>query len=495
MNNPAFSLPEFSLEDIDAKLAEKRLYDFTKASWPILHPQIALVQSWHLEAICLHLEAVAKGQINNLLITVAPRMTKSVIASINFPAWVWGPNNDPSFSFMYTSFAIHLASDHSTKCRTLIESDWYQRYWGHRFRLNSDQNEKLKFANNRGGVRAAFGMGGVAGQGAKCVVCDDPSDTRDWTSPTRLKSTVETFDSSIYNRVNNPTDPRRIIIMQRISDKDLAAHVLRQGNWEHLSIPTEYDPKRSTLTSIGWKDPRKIAGELACPARYSRKEVEADKKARPRIYNAQHQQNPAADEGAIFPRNKWRYYKEDPKEIVRHMEVVILSMDAAFKDKEDSSKVAIHIWGKRGANKFLLDRETEHMDFNRSIETVRRMSLRWPQAKAKIIESKANGDAIINYLHNEIPGMIGWPPPGERMDSKVARAWAVQPEHEAGNLWLPDPQMVPWVDEMVETCAAFPEGEFDDDIDALSQAIQKLDRTPGAAPPQGIGLNPRWLGM
>ena len=79
------------------------------------------------------------------------------------------------------------------------------------------------------------------------------------------------------------------------------------------SIPTEYDPKRSTTTAIGWKDPRHIAGELACPARYSRKEVEADKKARPRIFNAQHQQNPAADEGAIFPRNKWRYYREDPE--------------------------------------------------------------------------------------------------------------------------------------------------------------------------------------
>ena len=175
------------------------------------------------------------------------------------------------------------------------------------------------------------------------------------------------------------------------------------------------------------------------------------------------------------------------------MEVVILSMDAAFKDREDSSKVAIHIWGKRGANKFLLDRSTEHMDFNRSIDTVRRMSLRWPEAKAKVIEDKANGPAIIDYLKNEIPGMIGWPPQGERMDSKVARAWAVQPEHEAGNLWLPDPQMVPWVDEYVEVMAAFPEGEQDDNPDATSQAIQKLNRTPSAAGPVGVGLNPAWL--
>ena len=171
---PAFALPQFSLEDIEAALSERHLYDFAKASWPVLHPITPFTDGWHLGAISEHLQAVAKGEINNLLITVAPRMTKSVLASINFPAWVWGPNNDPSFSFMYTSFAIHLASDHSTKCRTLIESDWYQRHWGKRFQINSDQNEKLKFANNRGGVRSAFGMGGVAGQGGTCVVCDDP---------------------------------------------------------------------------------------------------------------------------------------------------------------------------------------------------------------------------------------------------------------------------------------------------------------------------------
>jgi len=480
--------------DIDAELASRSLYHFVKASWPIVHATEPFVPNWHIQAITDHLQAVVKGDIHNLLIEVAPRMTKSVPTSICLTPWTW--LQDPSFTFIYVSFAIHLASDHSTKARRIIESNWYQHYFGDRYKLAYDQNAKLKFANDHTGSREAFGMGGVTGAGAKAVIVDDPSDTKDWTSPTKMKTTIETYDSSIHKRVNNPNDPRRIVIMQRISDKDLAAHLHRQGDWEVITIPMEYDPKRSKVSSIGWKDPRKQPGELLCPRRFSREEAEKEKQRTPRIYSAQYQQAPAADEGAIFKRQNWRHYAEPPQEAVKRMSVVIQSWDLTTGGIDPgTSKVAGQVWGKIAGseNIYLLDSVYEFMDMQQTLDHITAMTLRWPQARAKVIENKAAGPAVITLLKDRLSGIVAWPPQGEKMSDKITRAYAVQPYQEARNLILPDTRYAPWVDEWIELAAAFPEGEYDDTIDAMTQAILYLERAPKSAAPTGVGASARWL--
>lgn len=493
MNFPVIDPTQWA-EAIDAKLAERKLADFVRASWPVLHPTEPFADGWHIDAVSEHLQAVITGQISNLLINIAPRMTKSVMASIDLPAWTWGPLNQPEMTFMYVSFSLNLASDHSVKCRRLIESNWFKRHWGDRFYLTSDQNEKLKFENNHHGVRAAFGMGGVAGQGGRVVVVDDPHDTKDWVSPVRMKHTIETYDGSVHNRVNVPSDPRRIVIAQRIATSDLSGHLLQTKEWEYLMLPTEYDPARSRVTSLGWKDPRKKRGELLNKGRYGAAQVESERR-RPRIYNAQHQQNPTEDTSAIFPRNRWKFYTEPPRAIIGRMEVVIQSWDLTTGGEEPgSSKNAGHVWGKIGAYKFLLDRVLEYMSAGEILKAIRDMTHAWPKATAKVIENKAAGPSTISLLKKEIGGIISWPPQGERQESKIARAWAIQHEHESHNLCLPTPENCPWVEEFIEHCAAFPEGEFDDDVDAMTQAISKLNRIPGTAEtPEGVGRSLGWL--
>ena len=172
------------------------------------------------------------------------------------------------------------------------------------------------------------------------------------------------------------------------------------------------------------------------------------------------------------------------------MEEIIQSWDMAFKDLDTSSKVAGHAWGRKGADRFLLDRICEHLDFVASIAAVRAMTGRWPTATAKIIEDKANGPAVINALSGKITGLIPWPPKGQAMGSKISRAYASQPELEAGNVWLPSPETHPWVTEFVEYCVAFPGGEYDDDIDAMTQALERFRGTTGL-----LGLGEQILGL
>jgi len=415
---------------------------------------------------CEHLQAVFNGEILNLLINVPPRHSKSSIAAVCWPAWGW--IKKPSFDWLFSSYSGGRAIDDSVSCRRIIESAWYRRNWGHVFHLTSDQNQKSRFENSETGKRIAIGLlGAGTGEGGDVVAVDDAHNINDQYSPKKLKAAIDAWDQVFSQRANDPKHSRKVIIGQRMSARDLSSHVMKQGGYELLTLPTEYDPKRMILTGIGWKDPRTIHGELLNPERVGPKEVsEAKRRLGARGFAAQHQQNPSEDEGAIFKRPYWKYYREKPEEIGKAADTIVLSVDCAFKDEQSSSLVAIHAWAKKGPNKYLLDRDSTHKDFIATVRALVRMAEKWPDAIAKIIEDKANGPAVINICQEKLPGLIAYQPEG----SKVSRANAMQPEHEAGNIWLPHSSVCDWVEEFVEYTAAFPEGEFDDDIDAMTQA-------------------------
>lgn len=462
------------LDEIRAEKAKRSLLDFVRQSWSVIEPGSPFIEGWHHGAICEHLEAVTRGEIRKLIISVPPEHSKSTIVAKCWPAWGWILN--PSFDWLFSSYSAQRSIGDSVECRRILDSAWYRRNWGDLFNLTSDQNQKSRFKNSSGGQRISMGLlGAGTGEHADAVVCDDPHSIRDQWSPKRLDATVQTWDQVMSRCVNDPKTSRHVLILQRLHHRDLAAHCLKQGGYEYLMLPTEYEPSRLSSTSIKWKDPRRRRGELLWSDRFGPTEVK-DAKVRlaPRGFSAQHQQNPSMEEGAIFKRDRFKYYANDPRAILGQMEETIQSWDMAFKDLVTSSKVAGHLWGKKGADRFLLDRICEHLDFVGSITAVEAMTTKWPSALAKIIEDKANGPAVIASLSRKVTGLIPWPPKGQVMGSKIARAYASQPEIEAGNIWLPDPKTHPWVEEFVEYCVAFPGGEYDDDIDAMTQALERF---------------------
>ncbi len=466
-----------ALRFVRAEKAKRSLLEFVRQAWTIIEPGAPFVEGWHHGAICEHLQAVSAGEIRKLVISVPPEHSKSTIVAKCWPAWGW--INEPSFDWLFSSYSAQRSIGDSVDCRRIIDSPWYRKNWGHIFQLTSDQNQKTRFQNSKSGERISMGLlGAGTGEHADAVCCDDPHSIRDQWSPKRLEAAILTWDQVMSRCINDPQTSRHLIIMQRLHHKDLAAHCLKQGGYEYLALPSEFEPSRAKKTSIEWRDPRKKKGELLWPARFGTQEI-ADSKVRlgPRGFSAQHQQDPTQEEGAIFKRDKFKFYANDPRKIAGQMDQVIQSWDMAFKDLDTSSKVAGHVWARKGADRFLLDRVCEHLDFVQSQDAVVKMSERWPMATAKLVEDKANGPAVIASLARKVTGLIPWPPKGQLMGSKIARAYASQPEVEAGNVWLPDPHVHTWVPEFVEYCVAFPGGEYDDDIDAMTQALERFRQT------------------
>jgi predicted phage terminase large subunit-like protein len=148
--------------------------------------------------------------------------------------------------------------------------------------------------------------------------------------------------------------------------------------------------------------------------------------------------------------------------------------DCAFKDLETSDYKVGQVWGRTGANFILIDQIRGRMDFPTTVKSVRELTRKWPQTWAKFIEAKANGSTVIQTLAHEIVGIVPVNPEG----GKIARAAAASPLIEAGNVYLPHPQIYPWVNDLIEECAAFPNGAHDDQFDAMTQALLRWNMVP-----------------
>lgn len=439
-----------------------------RQSWHIVEPGAPLVWNWHIDAVCQHLQAVTDGRIKRLIINIPPGHMKSLLVSVFWPAWEW--IDQPHLRTLFSSYAMDLAIRDSMRCRDLVQSDWYIRSFDWRWRvkdshwrLRDDQNAKSYFENDQKGFRFSMSVGGRAtGFRGNKIVVDDPLNAKEMHSSAARKECLFWWDKVMPTRLNDPRTGAKVIIMQRLHEEDLTGHLLRRGGYEHLCLPTEFDPARASSTCIGWSDPRTVPGELLFPEMFNRVVVEGLKvDLGSDGYAGQHGQLPSPAEGGLFKRDWWRYYKVAPAEF----DEMLQSWDMTFKDTDGSDFVVGQVWGRKGASKYLLDQVRDRMGFSATCQAVVNLSAKWPNAVAKLIEDKANGPAVIDALSKKVSGLIAVEPQG----GKLARAYAAQPEAEAGNVYLPDPSIAPWINDWVEEFAAFPNGLNDDQVDGYSQ--------------------------
>jgi hypothetical protein len=290
------------------KLYQDSFYEFVKAGWSVVEAE-PYVDNWHIEAICDHLQAVAEGRITRLLINIPPRLGKSRLASVLFPAWLW--TRKPSKKIISTSHGDDLSTGHTVASRDLILSQWYQELWP--TRLKSDQNQKTSYSNDKLGTRQALPFGSVTGWGANVLIVDDPHSVKSGESDAMRKTTVDLFFSSLKNRLNNMKRDAIIVIMQRLHEDDLSGKLLESDSgYVHLCIPMEFEGDK-TANAFGWVDPRTEDGELLFPARFPPSVIEELKKGPDGLglikYAGQYQQRPVPRDDGFFVADWFNRYK------------------------------------------------------------------------------------------------------------------------------------------------------------------------------------------
>ncbi|MFP5227568.1 MAG: phage terminase large subunit [Acidobacteriota bacterium] len=325
--------------------------------------------------------------------------------------------------------------------------------------------------------------------------CDDPNGASEGDAV--RKHTNDWWDQTMSSRLDDKRTGARVVIQQRIHEDDLTGHLISRGGWDHLCIPMEFEGKRRP-TVIGWTDPRTKRGELLYSGENPRigpiqiADLKRDLGAY--AYAGQYQQRPSPAEGGILKRYWFRYWNYPgqplPPITVRNakgeyqdiasvplpaLDEEALSFDCAFKGMDTSDFIAGGHWGRRGADKFLLNQKCDRMTFTETLACVENMAAGAPRATLKLIEDKANGPAVIDTLRSRIAGIVAVNPQG----GKMARAQAISPQVEAGNVFLPHPLIAPWVDAFLDECAAFPNASHDDQVDQMSQMLLRWQTHSG----------------
>jgi predicted phage terminase large subunit-like protein len=472
----------------DRRAAATSLYEFVKQSWHVVEPGVPFIPSWHIEEICEHLEAVTRGQIKRLLVNIPPRHSKSTIVSVMWPMWEW--ISAPQQKFLCASYSGNLSIRDNLKARRLIQSPWYQERWGEVFKLSGDQNAKQRFENNETGYRLATSVGGTAtGEGGSRLILDDPHSAQEAQSDTMREAALEWFNMVWSTRLNNAKTDAMVTIMQRLHEKDISGHILEDiGGWEHLMIPAEWDGV-TRRTSLGVYDPRKVKGELICPERFGKTEVDNLKKLLGSYGVAgQLQQDPQPEGGGILKVNCFKLWPA--KNALPQFEYIIQSYDCAFTERTSGDPTACSTWaifthgGVRNA--MLIDAWDEHLSYpelrKRAITdynteyggtTVKDGLRRARKPDRVLVEEKASGQSLLQDLRLARVPAVAYNP--GRSD-KVSRAHQSAPTLELGLLWIPESGKIPgspatWAQGFLKQLAKFPVVAHDDYVDTFTQVV------------------------
>jgi predicted phage terminase large subunit-like protein len=435
---------------------------YVRRMWP------GFIHGRHHAVLAKKFEDVANGKIKRLAISLPPRHTKSEFGSYLFPSWFLGKY--PGKKVMQASNTGELAVGFGRKVRNLVMSDQYAEVFPG-VTLRQDSKAAGRWSTNKDGEYFAIGVGGtMTGRGADLVIIDDPH--------TEQEAANAAHDPSIYDKSYEwyTSGPRQrlqpngaiIIIATRWSERDLIGRVIhdslergRPDEWDVIEFPAIM-PSGDSLWPEFWPlDQLEALKEELSPAKW----------------NAQYQQQPTGEEGAIVKREWWKIWeKEEPP----RCDFIIQSWDTAFTKNERSDFSACTTWGvfylnedENNANIILLDSFQKRMEFPELKEKAKAHYMDW-QPDACIIEAKAAGAPLVFEMRAAgIPVSEYTPTRGTRQQSndKIARLNSVSDMFNSGKVWAPDTR---WAREVIDQMAAFPNAAHDDLVDTTVQALLRF---------------------
>lgn len=413
-------------------------YFYIKEAWSIIDPT-PYIDNWYVECIAEHLQGQEEGvpELQKILLSIQPRTSKSNLGSVLYPSWIW--LRDASRKLMTVSNKMDLAIELTTKSRALIESPWYQDMLlpDKKFKFLDDSNTKEMYVTDKLGHRVSTSPGSIIiGKGGDTFIVDDPNDIRDLGSAARQKTVIDFYTNGLRNRQNNMTNSTWLVIQQRLGKTDLIQHLLdNEGDdWFHLVLPTEYTPKYTFISPIGYNDPRTVEGELLDSKRFTPKFIEQEKKNSFMWWSA-YQQQPRSLEGNIIKQSHLRHYTVFPKKV----DFYICSVDLAESKGTQNDYTVATVWAISNKQMFLAELFREKLDFDQQLLLVALLNYYYTvhlDIQLKIlIEAKSNASALINMLQKDIPNIQGVNLP-HRSD-KIQRLFSVFNWYTYPSIFLP----------------------------------------------------------
>jgi len=411
----------------------------------------------HLIALAEALENVERGELKRLIVLMPPRHGKSELISLRFPCWYLAKH--PEDYMVQAGYAESIALTHSRKARDIFISPEMVRLFPdihHRPErpgqevVIPERQAAHEWGTKQGGSYYAVGIGGgLTGRGFDVGIIDDPVKDEEEASSQTIRDKVWDWYQKVFRTRAEP-DAAIIVVMTRWHPEDLVGRLLKQARedpasdqWEVLHFPAIRD------------------GEALWPERYPLGVLENIRSSiGGRAFESLYQGNPTVAEGQIIKREWWQYFRQPPS-FTRKLH----SWDTAFKDKTQNDYSVCTVWGEAQNGYYLLDVWRGKVEFP-ELKKVAIALYDRDLPGVVIVEDKASGQSLIQELqrNTRIPVL-----PVKVDRDKVARAYAATPTIEAGKVFLPE--SAPWLFDYIEELSAFPNSEFDDQVDSTTQAL------------------------
>ena len=424
---------------------------FVKQMWP------EFIAGAHHKIISDKLEGIATGKLKRLIVNMPPRHTKSEFASYLFPAWMIG--RKPKMKIIQATHTTELAVSFGRKVKNLLERDDYKEIFPDA-NLSADSKASGRWDTKAGGMYYAVGVGSnLAGRGGDLIVIDDPHSEQTAMSNSGFEDAWEWYTGGPRQRLQ--PGGAIVLVQTRWSQKDMTGQLIKSmakdplaDQWEVIELPAIM-PSGSACWPEYWSLPDLESVKASIP---------------PSKWNAQYQQNPTGEDNAIIPRSWWKRWK---KKNVPDLKYVIQSYDTAFTKRETSDYSAITTWGVFSPEEggppglILLDSKKGRWDFP-ELKGIALEEYEYWDPDTVIVEAKASGLPLTHELRNTGIPVVNFTP--SKGNDKVSRVHSVSPLFEAGMVWAPEET---FADEMIEEVAAFPNGEYDDLVDSMTQALMR----------------------
>lgn len=459
---------------LDALLRSDLRFFVWKAFQSIL-PGTPYLRNWHIKAIVHQLMRVQAGDISRLLINQPPRSLKSICVSVAYVAWLLG--HDPTRRVIVVSYANELAAELHRQFRMVIDSEWYRSLFP---AMRPARDAGLELVTTAGGGRYATSIGGtLTGRGADLIVIDDPLKAEEAASEAARKRVIDWYGGTLVSRLNDKRSGPIVVVMQRLHEDDLAGHLLAQGGWEHLDLPS-IATDNAEIALGGGRTMHRRTGEILHPEREGKEALERIKEEIGGLmFSAQYQQRPIPLEGNLIHRDWFRTYDQLP---LMPEARSVQSWDIAMATGASNDYSVCTTWRRIKSDYYLIDAfrgRLKYPDLRRKVASLADKH----RANTILIENAGPGMALLQDLHRDLPpGMvrpIGQNPQGSKTDRMVAQSAKI----EAGHVYLP--RQADWLETFLLELLAFPNGQYDDQVDSVSQFLNwaSLRKVPGVGGP------------
>ena len=442
----------------EAAAAKADLHTFVKTFWKFVEPDHPFVDNWHIRELCKVLMAVSRGEIMRVIINIPPGCSKSLVASVFFPAWEWASN--PALRYLTASYGAHLSIRDNLRVRDICQSDSFQTHYALRF--TGDQNVKELFKTTQRGWRFATSVGGAAtGEHPDRSILDDPSTAAQARSEAERENIRLWYKRTISSR-GVARNARIIVIAQRLHQDDLPGYLISLGGFELVMFPMRFEPDRADK-----RDPRTVPGELLWPGLFTEAAVRQLEIDLDHVGAAcQLQQRPIPEGGGLFKRTWFEIVDEVPAAVG----TACRGWDTAATEGAGDWTVGVKIrqvgplfyvedvrrgqWGPAETEKQML------LSANLDGKTVRQREEQ---------EGGASGKAVVAARARMLAGYDYGPAPTS--GDKIVRARPFRAQCEAGNVKL---KRGDWNEAYLAELESFPNGSHDDQVDASSASFNEL---------------------